>query len=183
MKNVLILFGIVFLTACNSETLSVKQATNLIKTHTEKYPYFEKASFSLGERKLNLTKDAAEVNALKKLAKEQLINLKEIEIKNRLLSKDSIWTVNIALTANASAYVVNQKKNKAEVKTYTFIIQENSDVCLVLNTKGKATATAKLIKSPTPFAVFGNDTNPHSDFITQNFTLKYKEELGWVVTR
>ena len=183
MKNVLILLCVVFLVACNSESLSVKEATNLIETHTEKYPYFEKATFTLGERKLNLTKDASEVAALKQLAQEQLISLKDIETKKKLLSKDSIWIVNVALTAKASNFVVSQKKNKAEIKTYTFIIHENSNVGLVLNTKGKATATANLIKKPTPFAAFGKDANPHSDFISQTFTLKYKEKLGWVVTR
>ncbi|SEH90829.1 hypothetical protein SAMN02927937_02068 [Paenimyroides aquimaris] len=176
----LLFFGIV---ACTSESLSVKQATALINDHTEKYPYFEKATLQLGEQKFRVKKDSVELSVLKNLASQGFITFNTLNARKKLLSKDSVQVVTIALTANASKYVVNQKKNKAEIKTFLFTIQENSDVQLELNNKTKATATAKLIKQPTPFAGLVKDKNANSEFITQKFVLKYKKETGWYVQK
>ncbi len=171
------------LTGCSSESLSVKQATSLIQEFTATYPVYESASFALGEQKLRLKKDAAEIEALKRLAGNKLITLETTNLRKKFLSKDSIWEVNVRLTSEASQYVLQQKKNKAEVKTYLFALQDNSEVALKLNGKTKATATAKLIKEPTPFAGISNDKNPNTDFISRDFTLKYKEESGWYVVK
>lgn len=182
-KYIFILLTVVGLVACSSESLSIKQAKSLIENHIEKYPYFEKTSFGLGERKFNMKKDSEEISILKSLEKQNLITLQVIDVHKKWLSKDSVWVVNIGLTANASNYVVDQKKNSADVKTYLFTVQENSDVTLELNSKTKATAKAKLIKAPTPFAGLSKDKNPNADFITQEFILKYNKETGWFVQK
>ena len=57
MKKIALFFLLMVIAACSSESLSVKQATNLIKTHTEKYPYFEKTTFQLGEQKYSVRKE------------------------------------------------------------------------------------------------------------------------------
>ena len=183
MIKTALFFLLMVIAACSSESLSVKQATNLIETHTEKYPYFEKATLQLGEQKFRVKKDSVELSVLKNLASQGFITFNTLNARKKLLSKDSVQVVTIALTANASKYVVNQKKNKAEIKTFLFTIQENSDVQLELNNKTKATATAKLIKQPTPFAGLVKDKNANSEFITQKFVLKYKKETGWYVQK
>lgn len=183
MKKIALFFLLIVMTACSSESLSVKQATNLIEEHTEKYPYFETTAFKLGESKLNVRKDSAELSLLKNLASQNLITVNTLKTEKKWLSKDSVSVVTVALTTEASHYVVEQKKNRAEVKTYLFTIQEDSDVQLELNNKTKATATAKLIKTPTPFAGLTKDKNPNTAFITKKFTLKYTKETGWYVVK
>ncbi len=183
MKKIILLFLFFGIVACSSESLSVKQATNLIKTHTEKYPYFEKTTLQLGEQKFNVRKDSSELSVLRNLAAQDLISLKTISSHKKLLSKDSVLVVNIGLTTNSANFVVDQKKNKAQVKTYLFTIQEDSDVQLELNSKTKATAKAKLIKTATHFAGLSKDKNPNSDFISQDFILKYNKETGWYVVK
>lgn len=69
------------------------------------------------------------------------------------------------------------------MKTYLFTVQEDSDVQLELNSKTKATASAKLIKTNTPFAGLSKDKNPNAAFITQKFILKYNKETGWYVQK
>lgn len=181
MKKIALLFLTIAGIACTSESLSVKQATSLIEEHTENHPYFEKSSFHLGERRLSIRKDAEEISILKQLQTESLININTIDKHKKLLSKDSVWVVNIGLTEKASDYVISQKKNRAEVKTYLFTIQEDSDVSLELNSKTKATAKVKLIKKATPFAGISKDKNPNSAFITRDFMLKYDKKTGWYV--
>ncbi|UUV22405.1 hypothetical protein [Paenimyroides aestuarii] len=183
MKKIALFFLLIAIAACSSESLSVKKATNLIESHTEKYPYFETTNFQLGEHKFNIRKDAAELSQLKSLAAQNLITLNTVKTTKKWLSKDSVSVVNIALTAEASPYVVEQKKNRAEVKSYLFTIQEDSDVQLELNNKTKATATAKLIKTATPFATAQTDSNPNAAFITKKFTLKYAKDTGWYVVK
>lgn len=183
MKKIALFFLLMVIAACSSESLSVKQATNLIETHTEKYPYFEKTNLQLGEQKYSVRKDSAELSVLRNLASQDLISLKTISSHKKLLSKDSVLVVNIGLTTKAADFVIDQKKNKAQVKTYLFTIQEDSDVQLELNSKTKATASAKLIKITTPFAGLSKDKNPNAAFITQKFILKYNKETGWYVAR
>ena len=183
MKKIALFCMLIAIAACSSESLSVKQASNLIKNHTEKYPYFEKTTLQLGEQKYSVRKDSAELSVLRNLAAQDLISLKTISSHKRLLSKDSVMVVNIGLTTKAADYVIEQKKNKAQVKTYLFTIQKDSDVQLELNSKTKATASAKLIKTNTPFAGLSTDKNPNSEFITQKFTLKYNKETGWYVQK
>src|SRR5690606_33134011 len=176
MRKAALLFLVFGMVACTSESLSVKQATALINDHTEKYPYFEKATLQLGEQKFRVKRDSAELSVLKNLASQGFITFNTLNARKKLLSKDSVQVVSVALTATSSKYDVHQKKNKAEIKTFLFTIQENSDVQLELNNKTKATATAKLIKQPTPFAGLVKDKNANSEFITQKFVLKYKKE-------
>lgn len=183
MKKIALLFLLTVIAACSSESLSVKQATNLIEDHTEKQPYFEKATLQLGEQKFNVRKDSAKIVVLKNLESQGLIDLKTVSSRKKWLSKDSVLVLNVGLTTKASSFVFDQKKNKAEVKTYLFTIQEDSDVQLELNSKTKATASAKLIKNQTPFAGLSKDNNPNSTFITQKFTLKYNKETGWYVAK
>ncbi|HLW42090.1 MAG TPA: hypothetical protein VKY82_06950 [Flavobacterium sp.] len=184
MRKIALLFLVVFVTiSCSSDALSVKKATSLINDFTRQHPVYESESIHLGERKLRIQKDKEEIDALKKLESESFISLKTNELRKKLWSKDSIWDVTITLTSDASKYVIDQRKNKAEVKTYLFTIQEKSDVALKLNTKTKATAKAKLIKEPTPFAALSKDRNPHSEFITRDFTLKFRKETGWYVQK
>jgi|SRR5690554_1720929 len=184
MRKIALLFLVVFGTiSCSSDALSVRKATSLINDFTRQHPVYESESIHLGERKLRLKKDTDEIEALKELEKQELIVLHTNEIKKRFMSKDSIWDVTISLTAKASNYVLDQRKNKAEVKTYFYILQDKSDVALKLNTKTKATAKVRLIKEATPFAVLSTDRNPHSEFIVRDFTLKFKKETGWYVQK
>lgn len=183
MKKFICLLSFVALAACTSQSLSVKQATNLINDYIEKNPVFETTTISIGERKLRLNKDATEIDALKSLEQQKLLTLETTDLRKKFLAKDSIWEVNVALTVEASNYIVDQKKAKAEVKTYLFTVQDNSDVELKLNGKTKATAKAKLIKEATPFASLGKDKNPNTAFIVRDFNLKYNEEIGWFVNK
>lgn|SRR5690554_957071 len=183
MKKITLLFFVLVLGACSSKNLTVKQATGLIKNYIEINPVFETSTIDIGERKLRLNKDALEIEHLKQLQEQDLLLLTTTNMRKKFLAKDSIWVVNVALTAQASPFIVNQKKNKAEVKTYLFTIQENADVGLKLTSKFKATAKVKLIKKPTPFAVLGTDKNPNTAFIIRNFNLRYKEEIGWFVQK
>lgn len=183
MRKIILLLLVTAFAACTSESLSVKQATSLIQDYTAKYPYFEKTTLRLGEQKFSIKKDAAEIAVLKNLETENLISLKSIDLHKKLLSKDSVWVVNIGLTAEASKYVLDQKKNRAEVKTYLFTLEKDSDVDLELHNKTKATAKAKLIKNPTPFAGLSSDKNPNTAFMTRDFILKYKKETGWYVQK
>lgn len=183
MKKIVLLLLIATVAACTSESLSVKQATSLIQDYTEKYPYFEKTTLRLGEQKFNTRKDAEEIAVLKNLESEKLVSLQSVDLHKKLLSKDSVWVVNIGLTAEASGYVLDQKKNRAEVKTYLFTLEKDSDVDLELHNKTKATAKAKLIKKPTPFAGLSRDKNPNTAFMTRDFVLKYKKESGWYVQK
>ena len=184
MKKILAFFPILLLlVSCNSESLSTTKATSLIQEFSSQYPIYESANLALGNQKINTSKDRELVHTLKNLEQQELISLQTKQMKKKLLSKDSIWEVNVSLSSKASAYVVQQKKNKAEVKTYLFSLQKDRDISLKLNGKTKATATAKLIKEPTPFAGIRKDQNPNSDFITRDFILKYKKESGWYVVK
>jgi len=183
MKKMTLLFLFFGMVACTSASLSVKQASSLINNHIEEYPYFEKANFKLGEQKIRTKKDAAEWSLLTNLSSQELITLQTIDKHKKWLSKDSVLIVNVALTSKAAPFVIDQKKNSAQVKTFLFTLQENSDVQLELNNKTKATATAKLIKQPTPFAGLVKDKNANAAFITQKFVLKYKKETGWYVQK
>ena len=183
MKKLIVLFLAVAAIGCSSAALSVGQATSLIDDYIEQYPYFEKTNFKLGKQKFSVKKDAEEISLLKDLAANDFISLTTIEKNKKLFSKDSVLILNVGLTAKASDFVVEQKKNTAQVKTFLFTLQENSDVQLELNGNTKATATAKLIKKPTPFAGLAKDKNANSEFITQKFVLKYKQETGWYVQK
>lgn len=183
MKKLYLLLPVMILMACSSESLSVRDAKGLIDTYTEKNQVFESTTIDLGERKLRIKKDEAEITALKSLESEGLVSMDTSEKYKKFLSKDSVMVVNIRLNAAAAPYVINQKKNRAEVMSYVFELQSDADVSLKLSGKRKATATAKLIKKPTPFAVIGKDKNPNTAFINRDFTLKYKEDSGWYVAK
>lgn len=182
MRKIALSFLVVLgLFACSSDALSVKKATSLINDFVGQHPVYESTSMHLGERKLRFKKDSEEIEALKELESHGLLALQTNEVRKRFMSKDSIWNVRISLTALASDYVLDQRKNKAEVKTYLYKVQEQSEVALKLNSKNKATAKVKLIKRPTPFAVIAKDKNPHAEFMTKDFTLKFNKEIGWYV--
>lgn len=184
MRKIVLLILVVFgLFSCSSDALSVKKATSLINDFIGQHPVYESASMHLGERKLRFKKDDEEITALKQLESEGLVSLQTNEIKKRFMSKDSIWDVSISLTAKAADYVLDQRKNTAEVKTYIYVVQEKSEVALKLNSKTKATAKVKLIKHPTPFASIVKDRNPHAEFMTKDFTLKFSNETGWYVQK
>lgn len=184
MKKIVLLFiPLLLLVSCSSESLSTKKATSLIQEFCTQYPVFESGSIALGDQKINTNKNAQLVEALKKLEAEKLITLETKDVRKKLLSKDSIWEVTVRLTSDASKYVLDQKKNKAQVKTFLFTLQEDHDVSLKLNAKAKATATAKLIKESTPFAEINADKNPNTDFISRDFVLRYKKDIGWYVVK
>lgn len=112
MKKMALFFVLIAVAACSSESLSVKQATNLIETHTEKYPSFEKTTLQLGEQKYSVKKDSVELSVLRNLASQDLISLKTISSHKKLLSKDSVLVVNIGLTTKAADFVIDQKRTK-----------------------------------------------------------------------
>ena len=181
MRYFLFLFGFAFLVSCQSDGLSVKQAQNLVADYIENYPVYESENIRIGEVKLSYRKDADKIRLIQQLADEGYLSVEEFKNKKKFLSKDSLWVSTIGLERPASKYVITQKKNKVELQTYRYVLQEDSEVSLKMNRKNKATVTAKLIKEPTPFAGLGKDKNPNTTFITRGFDLKYHQDRGWEV--
>lgn len=176
-----IIAGLLCLTACQSESLTIKQAQNLVENHLEIHPEYESTTFKIGEIKLSYRKDADKITLIQQLTKDGYFSIEESKNKKKFLSKDSLWISTIGLEQPAAKYVVSQQKHKVELQTYHYVLQDESEVSLKIDKNTKATLSVQLAKQPTPFAKLGNDNHPNTTFITKSFDLKYVQEKGWEV--
>lgn len=181
MRYFLFLLSFVFFISCQSEGLSVKQAENLVADYIENYPVYESETVRLGEVKYSYRKDLDKIKLIEQLAEDGYLSVEDTKSKKKFLSKDSLWTATIGLERPASKFVIMQKRNKVELQTYRYVLQEDSEMSLKMSRKDKATLTVKLTKQPTPFAGLGEDKNPNTTFITRGFDLKYYQDKGWEV--
>lgn len=181
MRYLLFLFSFLCLISCQSESLSIKQAQNLVTDYIENYPVYESETIRIGEVKYNYRKDLDKIQLIEQLVEEGYLSVEGAKNKKKFLSKDSLWMAEIGLERPASTYVITQKKNKAELQTYRFVLQEESEISLKMHRKDKASVTIKLFKQPTPFAGLGKDEHPNTTFITRSFDLKYHQDKGWEV--
>ncbi|MDR2222525.1 MAG: hypothetical protein LBE34_07270 [Flavobacteriaceae bacterium] len=171
------------LISCDNKTLNTAVATEAIANYMEEKPIYESATFEVGEVKFKVNKEHDLIEKYKNLEKEGYIGFSDEITKKRWLSKDSTWTVTIALTEKATPYVIEQKNNKLKVKTIDYRVNKDSGIQIEGKNKKSASASVKLFKEVTPFAFLKADSSPHTEFIIRKFKLKYSEDTGWIVTK
>lgn len=179
---ILLVFSfIVMLTGCDNRTLNTSKATSAIATYLEEKPIYESAYFTVGETKLRTKKDRVLIEQYKQLEADGYIVFTDKSSKKRWLSKDSVWNVTLKLTEKAHPYVIKQKNNKIKIKTIEYKV--NTENGLQIENKGKKSAlvTAMLQKNATPFLFLKPDKNPHTEFITKKFRMKFSNENGWKI--
>lgn len=184
MKYYFSLIMLLILTvSCSSESLSVREAKTLIENFSERYPIYESSKIDIGNQNYRVNKDKETIEALRKLEAEGFLVLSDVEQTKRWFSRDSLLSLHITLSPDAANYVVSQKKNTVEVKTFVFQLDREKDISLELQGNNRARVKATLIKKSTPFTSLGKDKNPNTAFIKKEFNLRYKKESGWYVLK
>ncbi|MGM5630567.1 hypothetical protein O2K51_06645 [Apibacter raozihei] len=172
-----------FLSCGDKAALSESTAVNAVEKYLKSYPIYETTEMEIGEVRFKIKRDEQKLVAYKNLASKGYINFELSKQKKKFLSKDSIYIYEVKLTDKARPFVFKQKKEKVEVKTYEYQLDEKEQAKIELSGKKSGNAVVTLQKINTDFAELTADKNPHSSFITKSFTLKYKKEEGWVVTK
>ncbi|SDE11606.1 hypothetical protein [Riemerella columbipharyngis] len=187
MKNftlILSSISLLSISACSpGNDLSQSKAQSIIESYIENNPIYETGNFETDKLKLTLNKEKDKVEELQNLINEGYIKLLQEKKRKQFLSRDSVWIIQPSLTEKALPYVVQQNKNYTKVVTLKYKLNRNKD--LIFNSKGKSTATCTVIldKEKTPFYKFGKDKQPQSNFITEEFKLKYNEKEGWFIRK
>ena len=181
MKKLIFLsFTVCTIISCQqSGEISATQAENLVENYLELNPLYETGDFNTTQMRLTTDKDNELITAIQQLENEGLVEINEARARKKWFSKDSVMIITPNLTVAATPYVVKQGKNKTEVKTVVYQLDEKQDVTFENKSKTVATFNAVLLKDKTPFYAFGRDKNPNSEFITRKFKAKYSEEYGW----
>ncbi|TDS54650.1 hypothetical protein [Myroides indicus] len=179
---ILLVFSLlVMLVSCDNRTLNTSKAASAITVYLEEKPIYESAYLTVGETKLRTKKDHELIDQYKLLEAEGYITFTSESSKKRWLSKDSIWNATLKLTEKAHPYVIEQKNNKIKIKTIEYKVDTENG--LQIDSKGKKSAlvTAMLQKKATPFSFLKPDKNPHTEFITKKFRMKFSDENGWKI--
>lgn len=181
MKNLIILsFAFILLFSCkNTGEITSSQAENMVEDYLETNPLYETGFFSTHQMKLKSNKDSEQIEQIQQLESEGLIEIVDEKSRKKWFSKDSVFVITPTLTQKALPYVVEQGKNRTEVKTVEYKLNDKQEVNFNRKDKKVATFNVILLKEKTPFYNFGKDQNPNSDFITKKFKAKYSEENGW----
>jgi hypothetical protein len=172
------------LTGCeDKEYLSESIAINAVEAYLKSNPIYEAANMQIGEVKFKLKKDENKLHAYKNLAGKGYIDFKLSKKKKKFLSKDSVFVYEVKLTDKARPFILKQKKEKVTVKSFDYQLDGKEKARIELSGKRSGKVVLTLKKTDTDFASLAEDRNPHSSFITQTFTLRYKKDKGWIVTK
>ncbi len=182
-NSVLILIFLGFISCGDKISLSENTALSTVETYLKANPVYETADFEIGEISFKGKKDADKLQAYKGLADKGYIKFELAKQKKKFLSKDSTFVYEVGLTDKSRPFVFKQKKNKAEVKTFEYRLDEKESPKVEMSGKKSANVTVHLKKTSTDFSVLTTDKNPHSSFITKTFKLRYDKEGGWTVAR
>ena len=179
-KYIILLAAFLSFTACSDGKLTPSQAKDLVEESLEGKPLYETAYITLGEVKLRTQKDGEKIKQIKRLEDEDYLSLKEIKMKKKWLSNDSVWVVNIKCTDKALPYIIELKETRAKVKTLEYTLSDE----VTVEQKGEKTATitATLLKKETPFS-FLNKKAGGQDFIQKKYKAKYREKEGWTLSK
>lgn len=185
MKKNLVLFALSILSyvACtNKSSINQEEAGTVITTFLKGNPEYKTAHFNYGKIKFNSKNELKELVNYKMLANQGYINLSLIEAKKKILSKDSSFVYQIALTQKASDLVFKQNKNEATVKVADYVLASEKSVNFwtVNSTTAKVTVTLKKVN--TVFAPFQKE-DENSEFMTKTYRLKLNKEEGWKVVK
>lgn len=179
-KYIILLAAFLSLAACSDGKLTPSQAKDLVEESLEGKPLYETAYITLGEVKLRTQKDGEKIKQIKRLEDEDYLSLKEIKMKKKWLSNDSIWVVNIKCTDKALPYIIELKETRAKVKTLEYTLSDE----VTVEQKGEKTATitATLLKKETPFSFLDKKAGGQ-DFIQKKYKAKYREKEGWTLSK
>lgn len=167
----------------NSGEITSSQAESMVEDYLETNPLYETGFFNTNQMKLKSDKDAEMIDVIQSLENEGLIEIVNEKARKKWFSKDSVFVITPTLSQKALPYVVEQNKNKTEVKTVEYKLDKKQKINFNRKDKKVATFNVVLLKEKTPFYTFGKDQNPNSDFITKKFKAKYSEENGWELVK
>lgn len=185
MKNLsLLIISLLFITSCNtSGEITSAHAEGLVEEYLALNPHYETAYFDTNKMRLSSKKDAELIETIRDLEDQGLIEIVDENSRKKWFSKDSVFVITPNLTKEALPYVVKQAKNRTEVKTVEYELDDSRDILFTRKTDKSVSFNAILLKKKTPFYSFGKDKNPNSEFITKEFKAKYVEEKGWILVR
>jgi len=178
-----IVLGFAFINGCGNETtINDDEAASVISNYLAENPEYKTANFTFGEMKFRQIKDQEDLNKYKVLEESGYISMSMQEEKKVFLSKDSSFVYLIKLTEKSAPFVLEQKKDKAQVKTIIYEMDNDKPVNFVKTNNNTAKVTVTLVKAETDFYPFDNNKGSNSEFITKTYKLRHKKNEGWVVS-
>lgn len=184
-KSALYLFMTIaffYISSCGNKTsINNDDATSVIADYLNEHPEYKTSSFKFGEIKFRGRKDSEDLEKYKDLEKSGYISMNLQEQKKVFLAKDTAFVYLVTLTEKSAPFVLSQGKDKADVKTATYVLDSSKPVDFVrVNDKtAKATVTLKMLASD--FYSF-DDHKANNEFITKTYKLKLKKDKGWAVS-
>lgn len=172
------------LSSCGNKTsINDDDASSVISSYLEDHPEYKTSSFRFGEIKFRGKKDIEELNKYKALADLGYISMDLQEEKKVFLAKDSAYVYQITLTEKAAPLVLSQGKDKADVKTVNYVLDDNKPVAFEKLNEKSAKVTVTLKKLITDFYPFDDNKSTSNEFITKTYKLRFKKDQGWVVSK
>ncbi len=179
-----IAMGFAFTSGCGTETtINDDEAASVISNYLNENPEYKTASFTFGEMKFRQIKDQEELNKYKVLEESGYITMSLQEQKKVFLSKDSSFVYLIKLTEKSAPFVLEQGKDKAKVKTISYVMDNDKPVDFAKTNDNSAKVTVTLMKVETDFYPFDNNRGSNSEFITKTYKLRHKKDEGWHVSK
>jgi len=173
-----------YISSCGNKTsINNDEASSVISDYIHEHPDYRTGSFKFGEIKFRGKKDIEDLNKYKTLADLGYITMNLQEQKKAFLAKDSSYVYQITLTEKAAPLVLNQGKDKANVKMINYILDDNKPVDFVKINDKSAKVTVTLKKETTDFYPFDNGHRASSEFITKTYKLRHKKDAGWVISK
>lgn len=176
---ILILFS---LNSCKDETtINENEASAVIENYLESNPEFKSTSFDFGELKFRGQKDQQKLAVYKDLENKGLIKMDLQEQKKVILSKDTTYVYLVALNDKAAPLVISQRRDKAEVKAISYLLDDAKPVNFIKTNNKTAKATVSLKKVETAFYPLIKSNDSNAGFITKTYKLKLKKDSGWII--
>ncbi|TDG37896.1 hypothetical protein EZJ43_02050 [Pedobacter changchengzhani] len=185
-KNIIyiLLLTVIGFAGCKSKTtINRDEAGEAISDYLTANPEYKTTHFKFGEIKFNTTNEMNELGKYRTLESKGLVTLSLKEAKKKFLSKDSSFVYQITLTEKASPLVLKQSDDKATVKTIEYVLADKKPVDFAQVSSSTAKVTVTLKKVNTDFAIFDEDANENSSFITKTYKLKLSKDEGWKVQK
>lgn len=161
--------------------LDESTAEDVITAHLKSNPEFESVKINVGEIKFRSKNDQVELSKYKTLEKNGWVNLELENQKKKFLSKDSVYVYMVTLTDKSKPYVLKLDASKATVRAVNYILEGDKPITMIKGDSRVAHVTVSLKKDKNDFSLFLKNKETASNFITKNYKLKFKKDLGWVL--
>lgn len=174
---------ILLITGCKgaAENLDESTATDVVAAYLKANPLYEEVKMEVGEIRFKRKNDKLALEKYKTLQEKGWVTLNLQDQKKRFLSKDSVFTYNIALTDKSKPYILKQNASQATLRALDYVMDSEKPITMIKGDSRVARVTVSLKKEPNDFAIWLKNKGTASNYITKSYKLKYKKDSGWIL--